>query len=473
MANFAGPGFSAGFARGANVAQTKRQQRLTEAQLQQAKTARAQERLKDAFALSKKSADEDFAKSLDLIAEAGTRGATDEQFQALRERAMQGPQSYAFFLAEQRARARASGASDAELELLPNPGEIIANKQAVLDGAIDVALMQAQAGDQTFELLSPEEVKSIGFPKGTIAQRRSDGQLSIVLEPDQQDQPMRVLSVEDKESLGFPSDSIVQQSANGKLSIVFEPDTDESTISERTRVLVESGVPAQTAQGIAAGRFAISVNPITNERQVIDVATGERVGGSQLPGPTGEAIAMLPEDLDTASATGLPGILRNTANVIAGAFNSGLPFEQSQEATDALRSIQEFTGITLQAEVPGRPSNFLQQRLRELTVAPNSITQGRERARSRLQQTQRLIAGEIARIENEVLTQELQPQVRVETNLNLSRLKRLDEAYGTLISGLGNPPDQEQDVLQRAREALDAGDLDEARRLMDQANGRQ
>jgi hypothetical protein len=374
---------------------------------------------------------------------AKTGQMTPEQFEQFQVGALQALQRHATTLdmnrklavetleREGRRRPRRARELAARLNELPS-GEAFINEQLpMLEARFQSAMtMQPEdpvaAGQQAAEQEIARMETILGRPL-TEAERMRVADI----EPEVQ---VKTLTPEEVTQFGFPEGSIVQQKPDGTLSLAFSPSENMSSLQERVAALLATGVDEQRALGIAAGRYQVSVNPLTNERQVFDVATGERVG-DELPERRPEDVpSMIPEGIDAQLATGAPGAFRNVVNIVGDAFGAGTAFPQAKEATEALRSLQLFTTTTMQSEVPGRPSNFLLERLEALTVQPNSLLQGEEGAKTRLQQTQRLINGEISRLENDVLPMELPPDVRVETELNLTQLKRLNAAYEDLIT---------------------------------------
>lgn len=374
---------------------------------------------------------------------AKTGQMTPEQFEQFQVGAIQALQRHAATLEqnrqiatqllEQEGRKRPRRAREiaARLNELPS-GEAFINEQLpMLEARFQSAMTQqpedpSVAGQQAAQQKLAELEAILGRPPTEAERMRALG-----LEPEGQ---VQTLAPEEATQLGFPEGSVVQKKPDGSLSLAFTPSENMSSLQERVAALLATGVDEQRALGIAAGRYQVSVNPLTNERQVFDVATGERVG-DELPERRPEDVpSMIPEGIDAQLATGAPGAFRNVVNIVGDAFGAGTAFPQAKEATEALRSLQLFTTTTMQSEVPGRPSNFLLERLESLTVQPNSLLQGEEGAKTRLQQTQRLINGEISRLENDVLPMELPPDIRVETELNLTQLKRLNAAYEDLIT---------------------------------------
>ena len=79
-----------------------------------------------------------------------------------------------------------------------------------------------------------------------------------------------------------------------------------------------------------------------------------------------------------------------------------------------------------------------------------------------------MLDGEIARITSIVLPQDLDPKTRVDTNINLTSLERLSEAYGDLLAGFGGA--DQQSVIEAIKAARDSGDFDRAIRIIEANN---
>ncbi len=337
----------------------------------------------------------DIQKWIENVSQQIEAGATEEQIEVSRKVVGQIVDSYVGRIAQFQGMAVQAGQDGSQFDPLLQFGE---QQKQLFEGAVTAAQLQRDDTSEDVETLSPEQIAEAGFPK----------------------------------------DSVVQRKADGTLLFTFDPTENPSAIQERVELLKKSGggIDDETVAAIAGGRFAIGVNPITNEKFVMDLATGEEVGGREpIDIPEGEVPPLIPGEIETALATGGAGIFRNVANLLQDAVGAGTSFPEAQVATEALKSIQVLTVITLQAEVPGRPSAFLLEKLESLTVKPNSIFQGEERAQTRLEQTRRILEGEIQRVEHDVLPLELQPTVRVETQLNLTQMKRLRDAYDGLLKG--------------------------------------
>jgi len=217
-------------------------------------------------------------------------------------------------------------------------------------------------------------------------------------------------------------------------------DRQPTAYEQKLQGLMSAGVPRETALGIASGRFTVSINPMTNERQVIDIATGQPVGGApEGPAPS-PATGSVPPDIEPEAGTGLSGMLSNTVNVISDALGQGLAYPKAKEASEAMKNLKVQTMGALQEGIPGRPSTFLLQRLEALTVDPNSITTGDAGAKVRFQQTRDLIAEEVARIDRDILNVPgaFKPEVIQKARQNKSQLESVRASYDQILGAYEN-----------------------------------
>lgn len=381
--------------------------------------------------------DEEAKRILETTERAAAAGAGEEELKPLRVLFTTTIANRAKLQQQFKALALQSGTPPEAIEsALPDAAQEVQNRMTFFDSAVQIG--RAENEEAQTRTLTPEEVQEL--------------------------------------SPALPQGTVIQQKADGELLVKFEPgdDDDLSAFQERVAALMATDIPEKQALGIAAGRFAVSLDPITRERQVIDIATGERVGGEEpSAAPTGEAPSLIPEDVETPLATGGPGFVRNVANVFKGAFNAEPTSPKAQEAAAALRTVQVLTETTLQAAVPGRPSVFLLEEFKNLTVTPNSVFQGEAQSRDRLEQTKRLIDGEIARMEQDILPLDLDPKTRVETQVNLTQMKRLSGAYESLLEGFDEaaPVEIPEGVPDEAREVWEFL-TPEQRKLFQQAGER-
>lgn len=151
MANFAAPGFSSGFSRGAAAAQGAQSIKLQKEQLRSAQLEQAREQMQKAYDSSESTADSHLETYLELIEKAAPT-ASPEQMQELQNFALLGAQRHADFVRDYMvAPAIAAGASPEELALLPDPDQYMEMKRQVVDAASEVARLIGQtpkpAGD--------------------------------------------------------------------------------------------------------------------------------------------------------------------------------------------------------------------------------------------------------------------------------------------------------------------------------------
>ena len=252
----------------------------------------------------------------------------------------------------------------------------------------------------------------------------------------------------------LPEGALVQRSADGEINLAFDPTENPSTTEERRRVLLESGLDRpmgelsaeEIANGIAGGRFSFGVNPITKEMFIKDL-TGQEIARAPIETAPKEEVPVIPTGIATGSATGVKGIVTNVANTLRDAFGMGLQDPEAQDATDALTTIQTLTSLHLLQEISGRDTDGLRKRLDRLTVSPNSIFQGKERARNRLEDTQQVLQGEIDRMENQLKT-EIDPATRIKLQNNIPQIKRLRDAYDSLVKGFDAEEEEVDEELE-------------------------
>lgn len=227
-----------------------------------------------------------------------------------------------------------------------------------------------------------------------------------------------------------------------------------SAFEEKVDALTKTGVDRDRAIGIVSGRFATSVNPADGSRTVIDKATGRQVGR-----PVTQNIPRVkaPEapKIDVEPGVGGEGLLKDTINTITDLFGAGMFFPEAAKATSALKRLQVVTQTTLQDAVPGRPSNYLMQRLDKMTVSPANLLQGEQRAQINLKETRDLIATSVNTID-QYLDQSLKATTRQKWDLKRRQLKQLQSQYDEIITGFGGgsatgtiSPEREQELLQK------------------------
>ena len=393
MGDFAKPAFGRAFI-AANAAKTAKENTKADNEAKEEEQRQeAAKRVADSLEQGRTDTEASVQEFIGVARQQIEAGASPEQIESSRKVVGQIIDSYVGRIAQLQGMAVQEGQDASQFDPLLQFGE---QQKQLFEESVNATQLQRDDTSEDFETLSPEGVAEMGFPEGAIVQRGPDEKVTLTFDPTQ-----------DKTASAF------QEKVDALTPFVGE----------------------EMAVGIAGGRFAVSTNPITNESVVLDKATGEVVGEVEQPTPESTVPEIIPEDIATSVATGVPGALKQAANLIQDSIGLGTSFPDAQVATEAMKSIQVLTSITLQAEVPGRPSKFLLEKLDELTVKPNSIFQGETRAKTRLEQTRRILEGEIQRMEQEVLPLELDPKTRVDTQLNLSQMKRLRDAYDGLLKG--------------------------------------
>src|SRR3990167_3822932 len=140
---------------------------------------------------------------------------------------------------------------------------------------------------------------------------------------------------------------IEQKEALVGQGIIKQSQKDPAIASKRD-ILLKSGLdkpaealsPDEMAAGIAGGRFVVSINPQTNERQVMDIATGKTVGKQQVVEAIAEPEQSEQPTLDVSGAIGIEGAVKNAVNTLADIVRPGkAPFKSSLESEAALNTL--------------------------------------------------------------------------------------------------------------------------------------
>lgn len=420
-------GFAAGFQVVSNAKQSKRDRNFA---IQEAQADAFQKR-KAEFQKTMADLKEAGENTFNNLQEAATARAktggpgADEQVAELRKTAQAALMTVGAQLEKNRMMAAKSRMPPEMIELMDDPAQFVESRMATFDPQVDAAKQEAQQ----FEVVSPEQLAQAGakFPEGAVVQRNRQ---------------------------------------TNELKMAFDPTDNPSTLAERVALLQSSGLEPKLAEGIAAGRFVVSVDPTTSERQVIDIATGERVGGPEPIQPAGDAPPVVPPGIDTSTALGAEGFGANIINTITDVFGGGLAHPKAEEAAAAIKNIQVTTVQALQVAIPGRPAKDVREELKTLTVTPNSLLQGEQRAMTRFKQMQRFIKNDIADKED-ALTGPLSPNDRAELKSNVRDLRTMETSYQDLLEGFQSK--QSVNVNAAITAAMEAGDFDRAEALLDAA----
>ena len=392
MANFDSPGagLSRGLRAGFAISGARKDRELEANKQKQEEAEAALQRINDAGDEAREMAVNNVSTLATHAGEAAAKGAAPEQLQKIRQAAFASAMTYGNFLEESKAFAEQSGNIDSSI--IPSGKDFVDQQMSLYDAEV-----QSSSIDD-FEILSPEAIaKEIPQLENT--------------------------------------DAIVQRNkATGKIELLFPSGGSESTIAERIRLLTPL-MGEERATLVATTAAVVVTDPVTGISGVINKGTGDQIGPTiEPPAAPAEETTVIPDDIKTSAATGVKGIVINVANTVRDAFGMGLQDPEAQDATDALTTIQTLTSLHLLQEISGRDTDGLRKRLDKLTVTPNSFFQGEERSKNRLQDTQQVLQGEIDRMENQLKT-EIDPATRIKLQNNIPQIKRLRDAYGTLVTG--------------------------------------
>lgn len=177
------------------------------------------------------------------------------------------------------------------------------------------------------------------------------------------------------------------------------------------------------------------------------VSLKRRFSGATPQTSTTPIPSTLPNDVDYSQATGSSGFWGNKANTITGLFGKEF-FPEVERGGQALTNLQVRTQTGLQQAIPGRPSNYLMEQIRQLTVDPYSMFQGDDRSVERLRQTRDMIQTELFRMEKDILSQ---PHLFGEKDISdtqesSSVLKGLLADYNTVLDSFGGGQSQNQPI---------------------------
>lgn len=406
MANFAPPAFGRAFVSADAAKAAKEKRKSDKEEKEDKKKEEAAKKVADSLEKGRINTEAGVKGFIDVAIQQIESGATPEQIEPSRKVVGQIIDSYVGRIAQLQGMAVQQGQDPSQFDELIQFGQ---QQKQLFEEAVNAAQLKREDTGEDFETLPPEEVANLGFPEGAVIQRGPDN----------------------------------------KVTLTFDPSEDLSAFSEKVEALTPF-VGEESAVGIAAGRFAVSTNPITNESVVLDLSTGEIVGEVKAPPAPEPTPAVVTPGTDPTEAVGAAGFLKNAANIITDSIGQGLAFEGTQQATTALNVIQQQTKLLMQSVVPGRPAKDVREGLKLLTVTPNSIFQGEARAKSRFEGTKRWLDNEIARIEN-MLQTEISPQDRGTLNANLGPLKEMSRSHQDLINAF----DAEEEVDPEIEALLD------------------
>ena len=229
--------------------------------------------------------------------------------------------------------------------------------------------------------------------------------------------------------------------------------------------LVSTGVPIETAIGIADGRLVVSRDPMTGNATIVDKAAlaEQNSGQTAVPAPvqTDDAGGQLNTDMDQLTgeefknALGFKGAVIGLVNTIADSVGAGQPAENISKAAVELDQLSTMTMLGLSAEFPGRPSNLTREKIEELTIKSGDFKTGPETALSKAKGMLSIIRQSL-NAANAVLDGETSAADKSEARKSRSFLEPLLGSYQLLVSKLqpgtstgSSPLAVSQDVLDR------------------------
>lgn len=194
---------------------------------------------------------------------------------------------------------------------------------------------------------------------------------------------------------------------------------------------VEIQTPGGDWQPAPKGHFAPTVGYTTRTTPSGAQAIIDPTGPTQVypTPPTGPRLptAGTPPGVEFAAGTGGSGFVGNIANTVTDMFGIGLQAPKAEQSARALKALMVQTNLQLTADMPGRPSNYIRQRLAELEVTPNSLLQGDERSKIKMQEIKELIAEEYNRL-------------RDTEGVENSRLLQLHSQFDEILGQWGQAP---------------------------------
>ena len=97
-------------------------------------------------------------------------------------------------------------------------------------------------------------------------------------------------------------------------------------------------------------------------------------------------------DVEFGQATGATGFFGGIANTITDALGWGLQAPEMETADTAIQKLMKEANLVLAAEIPGRPSNYVRQRLQELEINTRSLMEGDARSLLKLSELRDFMA---------------------------------------------------------------------------------
>lgn len=150
------------------------------------------------------------------------------------------------------------------------------------------AAVQRELKLNTTRVLTPEEVVTVGLPRGTIVQQKPDGTMDLLFKPPEPG--ATVLTDEQAQASGFPSGYIVQRKKDGNFDIIGKtPDTEAELVGKKkaaelraVRTEIEGIVDAAGVPPQPGGQRQVVQNPdgsVSTERSI--TVTDPRINNGQ------------------------------------------------------------------------------------------------------------------------------------------------------------------------------------------------
>jgi hypothetical protein len=222
------------------------------------------------------------------------------------------------------------------------------------------------------------------------------------------------------------------------LKIAFAKPGEASAKEMQIQRLMATGVPRDTAIGIADRRLVPSKDPITGEVVVVDLA-------KMAPGNLTEEVApeeVTEEPVDSFVGANVPGSFgisgfgANIMNTVMDAFGGGQPADDIAKASTILRSLATRTSLGLAAEFPGRPSNLTREMIqRDLTISPSEISTGKGKALDKANEIVRMIEASL-KAANAVVGGKFSATDKAAAQQSIRQVSPLLDDYKSLIKRL-------------------------------------
>lgn len=239
----------------------------------------------------------------------------------------------------------------------------------------------------------------------------------------------------------------------------------ESSLEEKIRLLMEQGATEEEAVNISAGRWVVSINPATNERIVLDKATGQPinrngaapatlVGGEASPVETAPSIP----DIDYSTAFGAPAVVGNLANSVTDFLGMGQVAPQAADATRILENLQNETILVLSQSMSGRDTNQVRDLIKGMTITPSEVGGGVGDAQNRAVALQRMLQQQLSNQQAIIQGESTPAQVQA-ARVNARNLEALIANYRIVGQSLGGqsmgqtppPSNQNQGITPEVR----------------------